>query len=101
MEHYHDAIRAGRGVLFATAHLGNWELSAFSHALLETPMSVVVRPLDNPLIDRLVERRRTLSGNRLIDKRDNPNAGECANKDFATLSNMLLLTGQHPRLPGS
>jgi Kdo2-lipid IVA lauroyltransferase/acyltransferase len=57
-------------VLFATAHLGNWELSAFAHALLAAPMNVVVRPLDNPLIDRLVERRRSLSGNRGIGKRD-------------------------------
>jgi len=55
-------------VLFATAHLGNWELSAFAHALLSSPMHIVVRPLDNPKIDRLVERRRTLSGNRAIEK---------------------------------
>jgi hypothetical protein len=27
------AGEAGRGVLVATAHLGNWELSAFAHAL--------------------------------------------------------------------
>jgi KDO2-lipid IV(A) lauroyltransferase len=33
-------------------------------------MHVVVRPLDNPLIDRLVARRRTLSGNRLLQKKD-------------------------------
>ena len=33
-------------------------------------MNVVVRPLDNPLIDALVERRRALSGNRLILKKD-------------------------------
>jgi KDO2-lipid IV(A) lauroyltransferase len=33
-------------------------------------MNVVVRPLDNPLIDRLVERRRRNSGNRLIYKKD-------------------------------
>ena len=33
-------------------------------------MNVVVRPLDNPLIDGLVERRRALSGNRLIYKKD-------------------------------
>jgi KDO2-lipid IV(A) lauroyltransferase len=33
-------------------------------------MNVMVRPLDNRLIDRLVEDRRTLSGNRLIFKRD-------------------------------
>lgn len=69
-EHFESALRAGRGVLFATAHLGNWELSAFSHALLSAPMQVVVRPLDNPLIDALVERRRALSGNGTIQKND-------------------------------
>jgi KDO2-lipid IV(A) lauroyltransferase len=69
-EYFEQALRAGRGVLFATAHLGNWELSAFAHALISGPMNVVVRPLDNPLIDRMVERRRGLSGNRLISKRD-------------------------------
>jgi KDO2-lipid IV(A) lauroyltransferase len=67
-EHFENALQCGRGVLFATAHLGNWELSAFAHALLSSPMHVVVRPLDNPKIDRLVERRRTLSGNRTIEK---------------------------------
>jgi KDO2-lipid IV(A) lauroyltransferase len=69
-EHFESALRAGRGVLFATAHLGNWELSAYAHALLTSPMNVVVRPLDNPLIDTLVERRRTLTGNRIIGKKD-------------------------------
>jgi Kdo2-lipid IVA lauroyltransferase/acyltransferase len=69
-EHFETARRAGHGVLFATAHLGNWELSAFAHALLADPMYIVVRPLDNPHIDALVERRRTLSGNHLIGKKD-------------------------------
>jgi KDO2-lipid IV(A) lauroyltransferase len=69
-EHFEDALRRGRGVLFATAHLGNWELSAFAHALLTAPMHVVARPLDNPSIDRLVEERRALSGNHVILKRD-------------------------------
>ena len=69
-EYFDQALSAGRGVLFATAHLGNWELSAFAHALMTGPMNVVVRPLDNPLIDRLVERRRALTGNRPIGKKD-------------------------------
>lgn len=69
-EHFEKALRTGRGVLFATAHLGNWELSAFAHALFASPMNVVVRPLDNPLIDALIERRRALSGNRIILKKD-------------------------------
>jgi KDO2-lipid IV(A) lauroyltransferase len=68
--HVEDALRQGRGVLFATAHLGNWELSAFAHALRAAPMNVVVRPLDNPYIDAIVQRRRALSGNRPIGKKD-------------------------------
>ena len=70
LEHYLAAKQQGRGVLIATAHLGNWELSAFGHALLTEPMNVMIRPLDNPLIDQLVERRRALSGNHLISKRE-------------------------------
>ena len=69
-EHYEAALRHGRGVLFATAHLGNWELSAVAHALMSAPMHVVVRRLDNPKIDAVVERRRTLCGNRIIEKKD-------------------------------
>jgi KDO2-lipid IV(A) lauroyltransferase len=70
LEHYTNALRAERGVLIATGHLGNWELSAFAHAWLTGPMNVVVRPLDNPLIDALIRRRRELSGNRSISKRE-------------------------------
>ena len=69
-EHYQRAKERGKGVLFATGHLGNWELSAYAHALLTEPMNVVVRPLDNPVIDAIVERRRALSGNTLLSKRD-------------------------------
>src|SRR5690348_1273387 len=38
LENYLDAKRSRRGVLVATAHLGNWELSAFAHALMTEPM---------------------------------------------------------------
>lgn len=69
-EHFEEALKRGRGVLFFTAHLGNWELSAFAHALLAAPMHVVVRPLDNPKLNALVARHRELCGNRLIDKKD-------------------------------
>ncbi len=74
LENYLRAKQRGRGVLVATAHVGNWELSAFAHALMTEPMNVMVRPLDNPLIDELIEQRRTLSGNRLIHKWDGARA---------------------------
>jgi len=70
LEHYQAAKQSGKGILVATAHLGNWELSAYTHAYMTEPMHVMVRPLDNPFIDALVERLRTLSGNHLIYKKD-------------------------------
>ena len=70
LENFTRAQARGRGVLVATAHLGNWELSAYAHALMTAPMNIVVRPLDNPRIDELVERRRTMSGNRIIRKKE-------------------------------
>jgi len=70
LEHFLEAKKQGHGVLFATAHLGNWELSAFAHALLTEPMDIVVRPLDHPRVDNWVESRRQLSGNRIIGKWD-------------------------------
>ncbi|MDX2153089.1 MAG: lysophospholipid acyltransferase family protein [Bryobacteraceae bacterium] len=69
-EHYEEAKRRGRGVLIATAHLGNWEFSAFAHALMTEPMWVMVRPLDNPLIDAMVARYRSMSGNRVVEKKE-------------------------------
>jgi KDO2-lipid IV(A) lauroyltransferase len=70
LDNFQTALAKGRGVLVATAHLGNWELSAFSHAWMTAPMHIVVRPLDNPRIDALVERYRALSGNHIIEKKD-------------------------------
>jgi Kdo2-lipid IVA lauroyltransferase/acyltransferase len=74
LDNYLKAKERGRGVLVATAHLGNWELSAFAHALMTEPMNIIIRPLDNPAIDRLVEERRRMSGNRLIEKWDSARA---------------------------
>jgi Kdo2-lipid IVA lauroyltransferase/acyltransferase len=70
LENFQEAHARGKGVLIATAHFGNWELSAFAHAYLTAPMHVVVRPIDNPRIDELVESRRGLSGNHVIAKKD-------------------------------
>ena len=57
-------------MLFATAHFGNWELSAFAHALLGAAHERGGTPAGQSLIDALVERRRALSGNRMIRKKD-------------------------------
>jgi KDO2-lipid IV(A) lauroyltransferase len=69
IEHLEKASAEGRGILLLTAHLGNWELLAASHALTAFGLSVVVRPLDDVMLDRVVERFRRRSGVALIPKR--------------------------------
>jgi KDO2-lipid IV(A) lauroyltransferase len=67
-ENFDTAQRRGKGVLFLTAHLGGWEVGSFAHSVHGNLMRVVVRPLDNPYVDRLVERYRTLQGNQTFAK---------------------------------
>jgi len=64
------ARRLGRGVFLLSAHLGGWELGAIRAGMLGEPISPVVRPLDNPLLERELSRRRTRFGNRPIAKRE-------------------------------
>jgi KDO2-lipid IV(A) lauroyltransferase len=68
-EHLEAAAAHGRGVLILTGHYGNWELLAAAHGLSGLPLSIVVRPLDHPLLDELAERFRRRSGAELITKR--------------------------------
>ncbi|HEV2349429.1 MAG TPA: lysophospholipid acyltransferase family protein [Terriglobia bacterium] len=67
-ENYARAQEEGKGVLFLTAHFGNWEISSFAHGLYGYPCNFIVRELDNPLIGALVERYRSRSGGRPIEK---------------------------------
>jgi KDO2-lipid IV(A) lauroyltransferase len=70
LEHYLAARDEGKGVLILTGHLGAWELSSFYHSLMGYPMSIVIRRLDNPLVDRLVNHIRCLHGNQVLHKDD-------------------------------
>ncbi len=67
-ENYERAYNRGKGVLFLTAHLGGWELSAFTHSLHGHPLHIVMRPLDNQRLDRFIRDYRTMHGNTTVDK---------------------------------
>jgi len=70
LENYERALARAKGVLFVTGHLGAWELSAFAHSLQGHPLWIVMRPLDNPYLNSLVEHYRTMHGNRTVGKDD-------------------------------
>ena len=68
LENYLAAQKLGKGVLFVTAHMGGWELGSYAHALYGHPIKIVVRGLDNKLLDRFVAGLRTRCGNQTFDK---------------------------------
>ncbi|HSS18531.1 MAG TPA: lysophospholipid acyltransferase family protein [Pyrinomonadaceae bacterium] len=68
LAHLREAEKQKRGIIFLTGHLGVWELHSFGWSALEYPLSFLVRPLDNPRIEEMIEAVRTRFGNRAIDK---------------------------------
>jgi len=70
LEHYLAAEARGKGVLILTGHLGAWELSSFYHSLMGHPMGMVIRRLDNRVLDEYVNSIRCLHGNRVLHKDD-------------------------------
>jgi KDO2-lipid IV(A) lauroyltransferase len=69
LEHLDAAQRSGRGVILFTGHVGAWELTSFALSLFDHPLSFLVRRIDNPKIETLIDLARTRLGNRTIDKR--------------------------------
>ena len=61
LEHLETALRAGRGVLFATPHLGAWEISAVA-AAEHIPMTVLYRPARVAAFEDLVSGARARLG---------------------------------------
>jgi KDO2-lipid IV(A) lauroyltransferase len=62
-----DAAReAGRGVVFASAHLGPWECVAASLVRAGVPLTTIARESYDPRFSRLYERLRAACGVRVI-----------------------------------
>ena len=70
LENYEQAYARGKGGLFLTAHFGAWELSAFAHSLHGHWLHIVMRPMDNEFLDRLLQHYRTMHGNKTVAKDD-------------------------------
>ncbi|MDD5558499.1 lysophospholipid acyltransferase family protein [Candidatus Methylomirabilis sp.] len=68
-EHFQQAKRRGKGIIYITAHLGSWELLPLASALMGEPLSIVTRPLDNPYLDRTINRLRAVRGTRVLAKK--------------------------------
>jgi len=65
---FYTGLKDKKGVILCSAHYGNWEIMNLALGYMNLPMSVMARPMDNPLVHKLIEKIRTHSGNRVIYK---------------------------------
>jgi Kdo2-lipid IVA lauroyltransferase/acyltransferase len=91
-QHVRDAYDRGRGVLFFTGHFGYWEMQALVHPLVERPVSVLARRLDNPRLHDRLERLRTRTGNAVVYRQG---ALRRVLRDLAAGRGVALLIDQH------
>jgi len=77
---FDEAYRRGKGIILISGHYGNWELVAYAGSIILGPsFLIVVHPLKNPLIDRILNHYRTKAGNQVIPM------GKAAKPIFSTI----------------
>ncbi|HEX5973205.1 MAG TPA: lysophospholipid acyltransferase family protein [Gemmatimonadaceae bacterium] len=64
------AMAEGKGILFVTGHLGNWELAGSFVAARGIPLEAVARRMQNPLFDRYLTETRSRIGMSVIHDAD-------------------------------
>nr|MDA3792303.1 lysophospholipid acyltransferase family protein [Elusimicrobiota bacterium] len=64
--HLEDNIKDGKGVVFLTAHIGNWELLGGYLSMIGYPINVIARGMTDDIMDRLLVRLRALRGVNII-----------------------------------
>jgi KDO2-lipid IV(A) lauroyltransferase len=68
LEFIDRALAGGRGVIMTIAHQGNWELAGLAVTKLGYRLNSLVRPIENPWVDRYLDRFRTSTGQETISK---------------------------------
>lgn len=61
-------VFSDRPVVIVTGHFGNFEVGGFVMGLLGVRLHTIARPLDNPYLDRFVNRFRCATGQQIIAK---------------------------------
>ena len=58
------------GCIFVTPHISNWEILPYVSSAVGIPLAIVVRPLDNVYLEKLIYANRAASGQIIIPKRN-------------------------------
>jgi len=70
LRNFSDTLKGQGRLILISAHLGNWEVPPlFWSMFFKTPLFLVARPLDHPLLNRWIMGFRTRYGSTVIDKK--------------------------------
>jgi Kdo2-lipid IVA lauroyltransferase/acyltransferase len=69
VENFEQATKKGKGIIFLSSHIGNWEIMAYTHSFLYDPANVLARKFRNAGLDVFINRIRSGSGNTVVDKK--------------------------------
>ena len=62
-----DVVNQGRGCIFLSGHIGNWELIAYSvRKQTNFPITIIVKPQANYIADNFLNKIRTSNGNKIV-----------------------------------
>lgn len=67
-EHFDKAFASGRGIIFFTGHFGSWEIFNLLPSVFGLKINILVRRIDNPLVENYVDKLRTQWGSVTLDK---------------------------------
>jgi len=65
-----EVFREGNGLIFATGHVGVWDISGVVGAMLGLPLTSVFRPSPIPGINRLISDMRTRTGQKVVARKN-------------------------------
>ena len=69
-EHLRKAIADQKGIIFITAHIGNWEMGPlYTGCRYGHPITSIARKLSSPAFDRWIYQMRTRFGSHILDKK--------------------------------
>ncbi len=71
-ENFYKARESGRGLIFFTGHFGSWEVFNLLPPAFDKHINILVRRIDNQLVEDYVDKMRTKFGSVTLGKREAP-----------------------------
>lgn len=98
-ERLRRALAQGRGVVYASGHVGNWELMARRIARAGIPSATIAKESGDPKLTALIERVRTAGGFEILWRED-PRTARAMIRCFRENKALGILIDQDTRVQG-